>query len=117
MNQCKVAQFKNLQNRLASKIAKVNKISNYAVEYEQSIPSAYTDPKTGKMVVNDLSQSAFQTNTIKPGKNRVIVIMEFQGKKKLNCVGKILKRGYKVYPTQNGVKICSSFIPHTISKI
>lgn len=117
MEQNKVKQFKIRQERLARRIATANKIDDFSVTYEQTIPSAHKDRITGEVWIENTSQCAFPTSVVRTGKNRVIVVMQFKCKKKLNCVGKILKRGYWINKTKDGVEIRSSFLTHTIAKI
>lgn len=117
MDKRKVRKFKNQQKRLAKKIAEAHESANFTVDYEQKIPSVYTDGETGKLIIKDNSQYIFPTTVTRKGKHRLIVIMRFQGIYDCRTVGKILRRHFWIRCIEDGFEIRSSFNPHKIAKL
>lgn len=115
MDKRKVRKFKNQQKRLAKRIAEAYGISNFTIDYEQKIPSAYRDWETGKIIIGENSQYIFPTAVIYKGKSRVIVVMRFYGTCNSERVGKILQRQFLIKTIENGFEVRSSFNPHTIA--
>lgn len=117
MDKRKERRFKNQQKRLAKKIAEVHESTNFTINYEQKIPSVYTDWKKEKLMVRDKSQYIFPAIPTRKGKHRLIVIMCFQGVCDSRKVGKILRRYFRIRYIEDGFEIRSSFNPHTIAKL
>ena len=98
MDKQNVKKFKNCQKRLAKKIAKTLGSNNFTIDYEQIIPSACIDRETGKVIVRNNTQYIFPTKTIRKGRNKLIVVMRFNGICKSRTIGKILKRYEVINP-------------------
>lgn len=116
MDKQNVKKFKNCQKRLAKKIAKTLGSNNFTIDYEQIIPSACIDRETGKVIVRNNTQYIFPTKTIRKGRNKLIVVMRFEGTCNLKKVGKILRRYFWLKTVEDGFEIRSSFNPCTIAK-
>ena len=116
MDKRNVRKFKNQQKRLAKKIAEAHESANFTVNYEQKIPSVYTDWEKEKLIVRDKSQYILPAMPTRKGKHRLIVIMCFQGVCDRKKVGKILRRQFWIRYIEDGFEIRSSFNPHTIAK-
>ena len=110
-----VRRFKNRQKQLAKSIAKKHGGVDFSVTYEQKVPSAHMDFKSGKLVY-DSDQIVFPTQVVYKGKHRVIVVMQFKGKCNIKVVGKVLKRQFFVKHHKDGFEVRSSFAPRTIAK-
>ena len=118
MDKRKVRTFKNQQERLAKKIAEAHGSANFTINYEQTIPNAYIDWETKKLIIRDNSQFIFPTTVTRKGvKHRLIVIMRFQGTCESRTIGKILRRQFLIKSFEDGFEIWTSFNPHTIAKL
>lgn len=118
MDKRNVRKFKSQQERLAKEIANAHRSVDFTVNYEQKIPSVYTDRETGNLVVRDNRHYIFPTPVICKGKHRLIVTMRFRGGiYNRRIVDKILRRNYSMKYTEDGFEIKLSFNPHKIAKI
>lgn len=116
MNNRKLNEFKNSQNYLAKKISKELKGVEYCISYEEYIPSAYIDRKTGLMCIEIPCQQYIPDSKIKISerKQRINVVITFN--RKLNKyekkkVARILKRGHEIV---NDSKVIYSINPNLL---
>lgn len=115
MDKKKVRRFKNKQRQLAKKIAKQLGDISYSIEYEQTIPSARRDKETGKLIIGNSTQIVFPTKVMRRGKNRVIVVMRFNGKCDYDVLNKVLQRWFTLRVYGNKFEVRSLFSPNTIA--
>lgn len=119
MDKRKVREFKDQQKYLAKKIAKALKTQKFSVNYEQQLPSAYTNRKTGKIVIGNSSEFVFPTGTIRKGKkHRIIVIMRFEvNGYNRKMIGKILCRQFSIQRSGSVLEVRTSVNPKSIGNI
>ena len=115
MDKRKVRRFKNQQKRLANKISKAHGNAKYTIFYEQWIPSIYVDPETGKMIIMKKGQYIFPTDVMKKGRNKLFVVIIFEGDCNKKVLGKILRRYFEIKYIDNGFEIRYSFNQNSIA--
>lgn len=113
-----VKKFKERQWQLACQISGKHGGRKFSVGYENMAPSAFCEKESGNWQVENEGQLAIPAASIRRGKNRIVVIMRFDGKKVYRKrIGKVMKCRYDISMVGNGFEVRSYYALNKIAQL